>query len=90
MFKEGYIELNEFIKKHYEITAKKDVHSKRTTIVKLVHRREKDFLLLDVNNIKVVIEKDLYLFIEKEQNIADQELRNSTLKWRLKGLVKQC
>lgn len=86
MFKEGYIELNQFIKKHYDVTTKKDVHSKRTTIVKLIKRRNKESLLLDVNSAKIVIESDLYDFLRTEQNEADSRNANNTLIWRLKDL----
>ena len=84
MFKKGYIELNQFIKKHYGITDKKDVHSKRTTIVKLIKRKDREELLLDVNSAKVVIEKDLYFFLKSEQSKADSKNANNTCKWRLK------
>ena len=83
MFKPGYIELNEFIKKHYGITDKKDIHSKRTTIVKLIHRRNKEELLLEVNTTKVVIESEFYKFLSEEQSAADEKNANMTCKWRL-------
>lgn len=83
MFKEGYIELNQFIKKHYGITNKKDIHSKRTTIVKLIKRKSKESLLLEVNKTKVVIEKQLYDFLAEQQFEADVNNANNTCKWRL-------
>ena len=85
MFKDGYIELNQFIKKHYDVTTKKDVHSKRTTIVKLLKRRGEESLLLYVNSTKVVIEKEFYKFLKSEQNKSDVKNANNTCKWRLKN-----
>lgn len=81
MLKQGYIELNEFIKKHYGIESSYTVRNKRDSIIKLIKRNDKEHLLSYLNTDVVVEEAKLLDFLlERELYI---EKHGGKLTWRL-------
>ena len=81
MLKQGYIELNEFIKKHYGIKQKDTIYNKRCAIIKLIKRNNRDELLLHVNTVVVVEETKLFDFLREREDYIEKH--GGKLTWRL-------
>ena len=82
MLKQGYIELNKFIKKHYGIESSYTVRNKRDSIIKLIKRNDKEHLLSYLNTDVVVEEQKLFDFLQEREDYIEKH--GGKLTWRLK------